>query len=123
MKLKSLCLSLFVLMCLVPLVHGQGPSYPYSATVSWTLSTSTITGQNVYRAPYSAGACGTYTKLNSAALSATANSYVDLTIVPNAIYCYYTTALNGTTESGPSNVASNIVIPPAPNTGTTAVVQ
>ena len=103
---------------------AQGPAFPYSVALSWTLSTSTITGQNVYRAPYTAGVCGTFAKLTTtAALSATVVSFSDSTVSPNQAYCYATTALSGTQESGFSNVVSNMQIPPAPDTNVTGTVN
>jgi hypothetical protein len=105
---------------------GQGPTYPYTVTATWTISTtSTVTGQNFYRAPYAAGACGAYAKLNSAPLSATATTAIDATVIPGGAYCYAVTAIAPAPagESGFSNVVQNIQIPPAPPTGLSATVQ
>jgi len=46
------CLPLLILLW-ATIVAAQGPSYPYSVTLTWTDSTSSgVTGQNVYRASY-----------------------------------------------------------------------
>lgn len=105
---------------------GQGPSYPYSVTAAWTISaTSTVTGQNLYRAPWASGACGSFAKLNSVPLAATATSAADSTVVPGGAYCYAVTAIAPAPagESGFSNIVQNVQIPPAPPTGLSATVQ
>lgn len=101
----------FAIFCLPS--FGQGPAYPYSVNLSFTASTGTITGYNMYRAPYTT-ACGTFAKLNSTPFTAT--TYTDAN-PPQGNYCYAATALDGTNESGFSNIDSNVVIPPAPPTG------
>lgn len=122
MKSRSLFLSLFLLLASIA-ASAQGVPFPYSVNLSWTISTSTITGQNVYRAPYTT-TCGTFTKLNTTApLSATATSYNDATVAANSAYCYEVTVIGTSGESGPSNVVSNVEIPPAPDTGLSATPQ
>jgi hypothetical protein len=126
--MKTLCnliLTLMLAIATIPIATAQaGPSYPYSVALSWTLSTGTVTGQNVYRGTYTTAcpATSTYTKLTATALSATATTYSDTTATQGA-WCYFVTALNGTSESGPSNVYSDVVIPPPPPTGLGATVS
>jgi hypothetical protein len=122
MSLRLLCLSLFLALgCLA--AAAQGVPYPYSVALSWKLSISPgITGQNVYRAPYTT-TCGTFALLNSSPISATAVSYTDATVVPNSAYCFEVTVIGVNGESGPSNVLSNIQIPPAPDTGLSGTTQ
>jgi fibronectin type 3 domain-containing protein len=113
-----------ILFLLVPLaLAAQGPPLPYSVALSWTApSPAPTTGYNVYRAPYTSGACGTYALLNTAAVTVT--TYSDTTVVAGAQYCYEVTALDGTAESGPDVLASNPVsLPPSPPTGLTATVK
>jgi hypothetical protein len=105
---------------------GQGPAYPYTVTAAWTISTTaTVTGQNFYRAPYTAGACGAFAKLNSAPLAATATTAIDSAPAPGGAYCYAVTAIAPAPagESGFSNIVQNVQIPPAPPTGLSATVQ
>jgi hypothetical protein len=116
MKLK-ICIALALLGGMA--AAAQGPAYPYSVALSFTASTGTVTGYNMYRAPYASGACGTYAKLNSTPFTAT--SYTDTTPAQGA-YCYAATAVDGTSESGLSNIDSDIVIPPPPPTGLGATV-
>jgi hypothetical protein len=92
---------------------AQGPAYPYSVNLSFTASTGTVTGYNMYRAPYTT-VCGTFAKLNTTPFTTT--TYVDSN-PPQGQYCYEATALDGSSESGPSNVVSDLVIPPPPPTG------
>ena len=123
MRLRSLCLSAVLVLTGSLAAIAQGPAYPYSVALSWTISTSTVVGQNVYRAPYTAS-CGAFTKLNGTQLPSTQANYTDTTVVPNTGYCYQTTAVSaGGIESGPSNVLQNIQIPPAPPTGLTSTTQ
>ena len=107
---------------------GQGPAYPYSVALTWTVSvTGTVTGQNVYRAPWAlpSGPCGTFAKINAAPLAASATSSTDSTVVPGGAYCYAVTAIAPAPagESGLSNIVQNVQIPPAPPTGLAGVVD
>jgi hypothetical protein len=126
MKLRLLLSG--VLLFSAAAAFGQGPAYPYSVALNWTVSTTaTVTGQNVYRAPWAlpSGPCGVlFVKINSAPLAASATSSVDSTVVPGAGYCYAVTAIgaNGI-ESGLSNIVQNLQIPPAPPTALAGVVN
>jgi hypothetical protein len=117
MKILKLLVLLFALAPLA--AAAQGPTYPYTFTLTWIASTGpTVTGYNVYRGVYTTAcpAASAYTKLTTTPLSATTLIYVDSN-PPEGSYCYYSTALNGSQESGPSNVSSNVGIPPPPPTG------
>jgi len=118
-------LALIAGIFLLPALLSQGPAYPYSVVLNWTASTSTgVTGQNVYRAPYSASACGTYTLLTSTPLASTSTTYSDTTAAAGQQYCYGVTALVGAAESGLDLASDNPVsIPPAPQTGCNATVK
>jgi len=111
----------FLVFAALPL-FAQGPAYPYSASLTWTLSTSSkIASQNVYRSPFTT-TCGTFAKLTTTPLSAAATAYSDLN-PPEGSYCYGVTATNtSNAESGLSNIDSNVNIPPPPPTGLNTVV-
>jgi len=117
--------TLFVLcVTLTASAQGAGPAYPYSAVATWTAPASGTapSGYNLYRAPYTGSACGTYAALNAAPITAT--TYTDSTVVAGAQYCYAVTALVNGVESGAAVCSSNpISIPPAPPTGLTVKVQ
>jgi len=112
-------LGLFLLAFIVAVQCGAGystaPPQPPSASqhrvdLSWAASTSPgVSGYNVYRAVYS-GACGSFSKINSA-LVPTA-TYTDSEVTNGASYCYAATAVNvSKEESGYSNIVSNVQIP------------
>jgi Abnormal spindle-like microcephaly-assoc'd, ASPM-SPD-2-Hydin/Immunoglobulin domain/Protein of unknown function (DUF1573) len=73
----------------------------HSVALSWTASTSTVSGYNVYRGTASGGP---YTKINSS-LVATLN-YTDSTVQSSTTYYYVTTAVD---SSGDESVYSNEV--------------
>jgi len=104
---------LALLFVLLGAAWAQGPSYPYSVTITFTASTGTVTGYNMYRAPYTT-TCGTYAKLNTAPFTGT--TYTDSNPAQGA-YCYAATAVDGTAESGLSQPVTNIQIPPPPPSG------
>jgi len=103
---------LFLLLTLTAFASAQGPTYPYTVNLSFTASTGTVTGYNMYRSPYTS-ACGSYAKLNATPFTGT--TYTDNN-PPQGAYCYGATALDGTVESGFSNIDSNLQIPPPPPT-------
>lgn len=80
----------------------------HSATLSWTASTSTVIGYNVYRGSISGGP---YVLVNSSLVSGTL--YVDSSVVSGQTYYYVTTAVaSGNMESTFSNeVSAAIPIP------------
>jgi len=93
----------------------------HSASLSWTLSTSTaVVSQNVYR---SSDAGVTFTKLAAGTgLAATITTFTDSTAAAGATYQYYVTAVCPTTgactgESIPSNKVTAVIpgnTPPPP---------
>lgn len=113
-------------LSIASLAYAQGPPAPYSVSLTWTVSASAgVTGQSVYRAawPMPSGPCGTYTKLTVTPLSSAATTYSDASVTAGSAYCYYVTATGDTGESGPSNVASNVEIPPLPPTNLAVEVK
>jgi fibronectin type 3 domain-containing protein len=77
----------------------------YSVALSWTASTSSVTGYNVYRSTVS----GTeYAKINPSLVAALA--YTDSTVQNGTTYYYVTTAVDASgIESVYSNPASAVI--------------
>jgi len=91
---------------------GTGtPAPTHTVNLSWNASTSSsIAGYNIYRAVY-VTSCGSFSKINTGLDTSTL--YADSTVTDGANYCYATTAVNTSSqESGYSNIASNVQIPP-----------
>ena len=77
----------------------------HSVSISWTASTSSVTGYNIYRSTVSGSG---YIKLNSIPVAGL--TYTDTTVQSGTTYFYVATALtSGGTESGDSNQATAIV--------------
>jgi hypothetical protein len=88
---------------------GTGtPAPQHSVSLSWTASTSTVVGYNVYRGTQSGGP---YAVLNGAADAST--SYTDSTVQAGQTYYYVVTAVDsGGNESVNSNQAQAVVPTP-----------
>jgi Abnormal spindle-like microcephaly-assoc'd, ASPM-SPD-2-Hydin len=83
-------------------LSGSGISpVQHSVALSWTASTSTVSGYNVYRGTASGGP---YTKINSSLVATL--SYTDSTVQSSTTYYYVTTAVD---SSGGESVYSNEV--------------
>ncbi|MFZ0868435.1 MAG: choice-of-anchor D domain-containing protein [Candidatus Sulfotelmatobacter sp.] len=93
-------------------VTGTGTAAPvHTVSLMWTASTTTgVTSYNVYRAIYSGSACGSYTNIGSSPSPTTA--YTDSVVADGTTYCYATTAIDPSGESGYSNVSQAMI--PAP---------
>jgi len=90
---------------------GNGtPAPTHSVSLSWAASASaSVSGYNIYRASYTTS-CGTFKKLNSQLNTGTL--YTDSTVTDGASYCYAATTVNSSnSESGYSNIVSNLQIP------------
>ena len=86
-------------------VTGTGITPVYTVGLSWSPSTSEVTGYNVYRG---AAATGPFSKINPSLNSTTA--YTDGTVAANQTYYYVTTAVNSSNqESAPSTPAEAII--------------
>ncbi|MGH9646066.1 MAG: DUF1573 domain-containing protein, partial [Bryobacteraceae bacterium] len=86
---------------------GTGVAQAHSVSLSWTPSTSSVTGYNVYSSRVSGGP---YVKLNAAPMGGT--SFTDTTVQPGQTYYYVTTAVGssgGTSESGFSAEVSAVI--------------
>jgi hypothetical protein len=77
----------------------------HSVTLTWTASTSTVAGYNVYRSTASGGP---YTKLNSAPAAAT--TYTDTTVQSGTTYFYVVTSVDssGVESADSTEVSANI---------------
>jgi fibronectin type 3 domain-containing protein len=78
----------------------------HSVSLSWTASTSTVSGYNVYRSTVSGGS---YAKINSSLVAVL--SYTDSTVQSGTTYYYVTTAVDST---GAESVFSNEASAPIP---------
>jgi hypothetical protein len=77
----------------------------HSVTVSWTASTSTVSGYNVYRSSVSGGP---YTKMNSGLIAGT--SYLDSAVTSGQTYFYVVTSVtSGGVESANSAEVSAVI--------------
>jgi hypothetical protein len=87
-------------------LSGSGvAAVPHSVNLSWTASTSAVSGYNVYRSTTSGSG---YAKLNGSLVSAV--NYTDSSVVNGTTYYYVTTAVDSTgTESADSNEAVAII--------------
>ena len=88
-------------------LSGTGVALPvqYSVQLSWTASTSTVSGYNVYRTTTSGSG---YVRVNGSLVSP--DAYTDSTVAASSTYYYVTTAVDGSgNESGYSNEAPAIV--------------
>ncbi len=82
------------------------PQQAHSAALSWTASTSTVSGYNVYRGTVNGGP---YTLINLSLV--TGPNYTDATVQSGVTYYYVTTAVD---SSGVQSVDSNQVIATIP---------
>jgi hypothetical protein len=87
-------------------VSGTGVTPTYSVSLSWTASTSSVAGYNIYRGT----TAGQYTKLNPSLNSTTA--YTDNTVAAGVTYYYAATAVNSSgEESSYSTPALQVSVP------------
>jgi hypothetical protein len=91
---------------------GTGTAAPvHSVSLSWKASSSSgITSYNVYRAVYGGNSCGSYSNIGSTPGSSTA--YTDSVVADGTTYCYATTSLDPSGESGYSNITQAVIPPP-----------
>jgi Abnormal spindle-like microcephaly-assoc'd, ASPM-SPD-2-Hydin len=83
----------------------------YSVSLSWTASTtSSVTSYKVYRAVYGGSGCGSFSNIGSTPGSVT--TYIDSVVQDGTTYCYATTAVDESGESGYSDITRAVI--PAP---------
>jgi hypothetical protein len=87
-------------------VTGTGTTPVYTVGLSWTGSTSSVTGYNVYRGPATSGP---FSKINPSLNSSTA--YTDSTVASGQIYYYVTTAVNSSNEESSPSTPAEAKIP------------
>lgn len=86
-------------------LSGTGQTTSYTVSLSWTASTSTVSGYNVYRSTTSGSG---YSRLNGSLVGAV--SYTDTTVQNGVTYYYVTTAVDSSgNESGYSNQATAVI--------------
>jgi hypothetical protein len=94
-------------------LSGSGTAAPvHTVSLNWTASTTTgITSYNVYRVNFTSGACGTF-PIGSpyGSTASTVTTFTDPTVTDGNTYCYATTAVDASGESGISNVVQ-VTIP------------
>jgi hypothetical protein len=90
---------------------GTGTAAPvHTVSLSWTASTTSgVTSYNVYRAVFGTS-CSSYSNVGSTPSSTTA--YTDSVVADGTTYCYATTAVDPSGESGYSNISKAVI--PAP---------
>jgi hypothetical protein len=92
---------------------GTGTAAPvHTVTLNWAASTTTgITNYNVYRANFTSGACSAF-PIGSpyGSTASTVTTFTDPTVTNGNTYCYATTTVVPSGESGVSNVVQ-VTIP------------
>jgi hypothetical protein len=78
----------------------------HSVTLTWTASTSTVSGYNVYRSTVSGGP---YTKLNSTLIGAT--TYGDTTVQSGQTYFYVVTSVDSSAVESANSTEVSATIP------------
>lgn len=84
---------------------GVAPA-SYSVLLSWTASTSSVTGYNVYSSTTSGGP---YTKLTSTPVAAT--DYTDSSVQPGNTYYFVVTAVNSENEESAYSPQASAAVP------------
>jgi hypothetical protein len=78
----------------------------HSVTLTWTASTSVVSGYNVYRSSVSGGP---YTKLNSAPVAPT--TYVDSTVQASTTYFYVVTSVDASNVESAYSTEVSVTVP------------
>ena len=78
----------------------------HSVTLTWTASTSTVSGYNVYRSTVSGGP---YTKLNSALITTT--TYTDSTVQAGLTYFYVVTSVDSSSVESANSTEVSATVP------------
>jgi hypothetical protein len=93
-------------------VTGTGAAAPvHSVSLTWKASSSSgVTSYNIYRSIYVANSCGSYSNIASTPSPSTA--YTDSVVADGTTYCYATTSVDASGESGYSNITQAVIPPP-----------
>lgn len=84
---------------------GSGVTPQYAVNLSWTASTSSVAGYNVYRGT----SAGSYTKINSSLDAST--SYSDGSVTSGVTYYYAATAVNSSGEESGYSAPIQVAVP------------
>ena len=84
---------------------GTGALPQYNVGLSWSPSTSSVAGYNVYRG----SAAGNYSRINTTPVPSSA--YTDGTVVSGATYYYAATAVNSQGEESTYSAPVKVVVP------------
>jgi fibronectin type 3 domain-containing protein len=79
---------------------------PHNVVLTWTASTSSVVGYNVYRGTQSGGP---YTKVNIALVGGT--TFTDFSVVSGTTYFYVVTAVDSLNHESPLSNEAKAVIP------------
>jgi len=86
-------------------LSGTGVQLSHSVTLSWSASTSAVSGYNVYRTTVSGSG---YSRINPGLIGSL--NYTDTTVQPGVTYYYVATAVDGSgNESTDSNQATAVI--------------
>jgi fibronectin type 3 domain-containing protein len=78
----------------------------HSVTLTWSASTSAVTGYNVYRSSVSGGP---YTKMNSGLVTTT--SYLDTAVTSGQTYFYVVTSVNSSNVESTNSAEVSALVP------------
>jgi hypothetical protein len=78
----------------------------HSVTLTWTASTSTVSGYNVYRSSVSGGP---YSKINSTMIAGI--TYIDSTVTSGQTYFYVVTSLNSNNVESANSAEVTVTVP------------
>jgi len=78
----------------------------HSVTLTWTASTSAVSGYNVYRSTVSGGP---YTKVNSSLIAAT--TYTDSTVQASTAYFYVVTSVDSSNVESANSTEVSVTVP------------
>jgi fibronectin type 3 domain-containing protein len=78
----------------------------HSVTLTWTASTSTVSGYNVYRSTVSGGP---YSKLNSTPIAAT--TYMDTAVQSGQTYFYVVTSVDSSSVESADSTEVSATVP------------
>jgi hypothetical protein len=87
-------------------LSGTGTAPVYTVGLSWTASTSSVSGYNVYRGPATGGP---FSKINPSLNNSTA--FTDSTVTSGQTYYYVTTAVNSSNEESSPSTPAQAKIP------------
>jgi hypothetical protein len=87
-------------------IGGTAPPVSHSVSLTWTASTSTVSGYNVYR---SGTTGGPYTKQNSSLI--TGLTWTDSSVTAGATYFYISTAVNSASNESAYSNEAKVTVP------------